>query len=79
MRLESCPSSDGIDPLRLLPARFSVEKVEVDMFPSSVGIGPVRPPELGRVGSPRGLVLSSLSVASADRFSSSDGSVPFSG
>ena len=38
-RLEMPPSSDGIDPVRLLPARFSCWRLE--SCPSSDGIGPL--------------------------------------
>ena len=55
-RLESCPSSGGIDPVRLLPS--SVIVVRLDRFPSWVGIDPVR------------LLSSSLIVVRLDKFPS---------
>ena len=67
MRLERLASADGIDPVETVAGEVQRrQRVEVDMFPSSGGIDPVR------------LLSLILSTVSADMFSSSGGSVPFS-
>ena len=63
--LESCPSSGGIDPVRLLPSKYSSWRLA--RFPSWGGIDPVS------------LLLPMPSTKSADSCPSSGGIVPFSG
>ena len=63
-RLESCPSSGGIDPVSLLLWMYSHWRL--DRFLISFGIGPVSP------------LLWSCRCVRLGRFPSSGGSVPFS-
>ena len=88
-RVEIPPSSDGIDPVRLLPLRYSCCRLA--RFPSSGGIGPVRllllshsckrlvrfPSSVG-IG-PVSLCPLSHSAPRLVRFPSSGGRLPFSG
>ena len=65
MRLARFPSSGGIDPVRLLPSKYSSWRLA--RFPSSGGIDPVS------------LLLPMPSTKSADSCPRSGGIVPFSG
>ena len=70
MRLESCPSSDGIGPVRLLPAMLSC--VRLARFPSSggrvpfSGLGEIAPRKrilVTRCGVPDKLIPFQLDIA----------------
>ena len=87
--VEISPSSDGIDPVRLLPLRYSC--VRLESCPSSGGIGPLRLlplrcscvrlescPSSGGID-PWRLLLVTISCVRLESCPSSGGSVPFSG